>query len=79
MLKKSFWQKFMELFKPQYYIAAMVTKRTETFGCGREIITAMHLEPIFKGGVVEIKDSSDLRNYVIISTNYDLSDLEGWV
>ena len=71
MLKKSFWMKFKELFKPQYFIAARIETHEERIG--DYTVQETRLVPIFKGQLVEIYNI-DLSSIVLISTSEDISN-----
>ena len=72
MLKKSFWMKFKELFKTQYYVAAKVevTETTIDGYCFKD--TA--IVPYFVGEMVEISNAKDVTKLVLITTMKDISN-----
>ena len=69
MLKKSFWMKFKELFKPQYFIAARI--ETNAKKIGDYIVKETKLVPMFKDQMIETYNI-DLSNIVLISTSRDI-------
>ena len=71
MLKKSFWMKFKELFKPQYFIAARIETKEEQIG--DYTVQETKLVPMFKDQLIEIYNI-DLSNIVLISTSWDISN-----
>ena len=72
MLKKSFWMKFKELFKTQYYVAAKVevTETTIAGYCFKD--TA--IVPYFVGEMVDISNIQDVNKLVLITTMKDISN-----
>ena len=72
MLKKSFWMKFKELFKTQYYVAAKVevTETTIDGYCFKD--TA--IVPYFVGEMVDISNIRDVNKLVLITTMKDISN-----
>ena len=72
MLKKSFWMKFKELFKTQYYVAAKVevTETTIDGYCFKD--TA--IVPYFVGEMVDISNIQDVNKLVLITTMKDISN-----
>ena len=73
MLKKSFWMKFKELFKTQYYVAAKVevTETTIDGYCFKD--TA--IVPYFLGEMVDITNVQDVTKFVLITTMRDISNV----
>ena len=74
MLKKSFWMKFKELFKTQYYVAAKVeiTETTIDGYCFKD--TA--IVPYFVGEMVDITNvQEDIHKLVLITTMKDISNV----
>ena len=71
MLKKSFWMKFKELFKPQYFIAARIESKEELIG--DYTVQETKLVPMFKDQLIELYNI-DLSNIVLISTSNDISN-----
>lgn len=71
MLKKSFWMKFKELFKPQYFIAARIETNEERIG--DYTVQETKLVPMFKDQLIEIYNI-DLSSIVLISTSRDISN-----
>ena len=73
MLKKSFWMKFKELFKTQYYVAAKVevTETTVDGYCFKD--TA--IVPYFVGEMVDITNIQDVNKLVLITTMKDISNV----
>ena len=73
MLKKSFWMKFKELFKTQYYVAAKV-EITETVIDGYSFKDTA-IVPYFVGEMVEITNiQEDMHKLVLITTMKDISN-----
>lgn len=73
MLKKSFWMKFKELFKTQYYAAAKV-EITETIIDGY-CFKDTTIVPYFIGEMVEITNiQEDIHKLVLITTMKDISN-----
>lgn len=73
MLKKSFWMKFKELFKTQYYVAAKVEITETTIDGYRFKDTA--IVPYFVGEMVEITNIQDVNKLVLITTTKDISNV----
>ena len=73
MLKKSFWMKFKELFKTQYYVAAKV-EITETIIDGY-CFKDTAIVPYFVGEMVEITGIQDVNKFVLITTMRDISNV----
>lgn len=71
MLKKSFWHKLRDLFRPQYYIVAKVETTKED--AGDSYISKTTLRPIFKDALVDMGEIKDLRELVLITTERDIS------
>ena len=71
MLKKSFWMKFKELFKPQYFIAARVETKEERIG--DYTVRETKLVPMFKDQLIDTYNI-DFSNIVLISTSKDISN-----
>lgn len=72
MVKKSFWMKFKELFKTQYYVAAKVqTTKTNIGGYAFKDVTIV---PYFLGEMVDITNIPDVNKLVLISTMKDISN-----
>ena len=71
MLKKSFWMKFKELFKPQYFIAAKIETHEEQIG--DYTVQETKLVPMFKDQLIETYNI-DFSNIVLISTSRDISN-----
>ena len=71
MLKKTFWHKLRDLFKPQYYIVARIATVREVGG--DSYVTKTTLHPIFKDALVNINDINDLNDLVLITTETDIS------
>ena len=71
MLKKSFWMKFKELFKTQYFIAARVETKEERIG--DYTVQETKLVPMFKDQLIETYNI-DFSNIVLISTSKDISN-----
>lgn len=73
MLKKSFWMKFKELFKTQYYVAAKVEITETTIDNYHFKDTA--IVPYFLGEMVEITNiQEDIHKLVLITTMKDISN-----
>lgn len=72
MIKKSFWMKFKELFKTQYYVAAKVEITETTIDNYYFKDTA--IVPYFLGEMVDITDIQDVNNLVLITTMRDISN-----
>lgn len=72
MLKKSFWMKFKELFKTQYYAAAKV-EITESIIDGYSFKDTA-IVPYFIGEMVEITNIQDVNKLVLITTMRDISN-----
>ena len=72
MLKKSFWMKFKELFKAQYYVAAKV-EITETTIDGYNFKDTA-IVPYFLGEMVDISNFQDVTKIVLITTMKDISN-----
>ena len=74
MLKKSFWMKFKELFKTQYYVAAKV-EITETIIDGY-CFKDTAIVPYFVGEMLEITNiQEDIHKLVLITTMKDISNV----
>ena len=72
MLKKSFWMKFKELFKTQYYVAAKVEITETTIDNYHFKDTA--IVPYFLGEMVDITNIQDVNKLVLITTMRDISN-----
>ena len=73
MLKKSFWMKFKELFKTQYYVAAKVEITETTIDNYYFKDTA--IVPYFLGEMVDITNiQEDIHELVLITTMKDISN-----
>ena len=70
MLKKTFWHKLRDLFKPQYYIVARISTVREAGG--DSYVTKTTLHPIFKDALVDLYDI-DIEDLVLITTERDIS------
>lgn len=70
MLKKTFWHKLRDLFRPQYYIVAKIETTKED--AGDSYISKTTLRPIFKDALVNLS-IEDLRDLVLITTERDIS------
>ena len=70
MLKKTFWHKLRDLFRPQYYIVARIATAREVGG--DSYVTKTTLHPIFKDALVDLYDI-DISNLVLITTERDIS------
>lgn len=74
MLKKSFWMKFKELFKAQYYVAAKI-ETTETTIDGYHFKDTA-IVPYFVGEMIEITNiQEDIHKLVLITTMKDISNV----
>ena len=74
MLKKSFWMKFKDLFKTQYYVAAKVEK-VQTVVAGHTFKDTT-ITPYFLGDMVDITNiQEDIHKLVLITTMKDISNV----
>lgn len=73
MVKKSFWMKFKELFKPQYYVAAKID--TTEVVVGDYTFKDTVITPFFVGEMVDLTNiQEDMYKLVLISTTRDISN-----
>ena len=70
MLKKTFWHKLRDLFRPQYYIVARIATVREVGG--DSYVTKTTLHPIFKDALVNLYNI-DINDIVLITTERDIS------
>lgn len=70
MLKKTFWHKLRDLFRPQYYIVARIATVREVGG--DSYVTKTTLHPIFKDALVNLYNI-DINDIVLITTDRDIS------
>lgn len=73
MLKKSFWMKFKELFKTQYYVAAKI--ETGENLVSDYVFKETKIVPYFLGEMVDITNIQDVNKFVLITTMRDISNV----